>query len=84
MPRSLLQHYGRHYGARTRNLVGAATALAGLGQHFGGDLYEAEVRYLIAHEWARTAEDVLTRRTKHNLHLTAAQQAAFTDWMQGA
>ena len=81
MPRSLIAHYGRHYGARTRDLVGAATSLDGLGQHFGGDLYEAEARYLMQREWAQTAEDILTRRTKHNLHLSPEQQAAFTVWL---
>ena len=81
MPRSLLRHYSRHYGARTRDLVDAATGLDGLGQHFGGDLYEAEARYLIAREWAQTAEDILSRRTKHNLHLSPEQQAAFTAWL---
>jgi glycerol-3-phosphate dehydrogenase len=81
MPRSLIAHYGRHYGARTRDLVGSATGLQDLGRHFGGDLYEAEARYLMAREWAQTAEDILTRRTKHNLHLSADQQAAFTAWI---
>lgn len=80
MPRALVNHYGRLYGARTRDVVGAATALAGLGRHFGGQLYEAEARYLVAREWAQTAEDVLWRRTKHRLHLTAAEQQAFADW----
>ena len=83
MPRSLVQHYGRHYGTRTRDLLGAADNLAGLGQHFGGDLYEAEARYLITHEWARGAEDVLTRRTKHALHLTAPERSAFEAWFVG-
>ena len=82
MSRSLIAHYGRHYGARTRDLVGQAQGLDGLGQHFGGDLFEAEARYLITREWAQTAEDILTRRTKHNLHLSADQQAAFTAWME--
>ncbi|OYU39648.1 MAG: glycerol-3-phosphate dehydrogenase [Pseudorhodobacter sp. PARRP1] len=82
MPRSLIAHYGRHYGTRTHDLVVQGQGLDGLGQHFGGDLYEAEARYLIAREWAQTAEDILTRRTKHNLHLTAEQRAAFTAWME--
>ncbi|MGV8989352.1 MAG: glycerol-3-phosphate dehydrogenase [Cypionkella sp.] len=80
MPRDLVQYYGRRYGARTKDIVGAAKGLADLGQHFGGHLYEAEARYLVAKEWARQAEDVLTRRTKHYLHLTASEQAAFTAW----
>lgn len=80
MPRKLVQHYGRLYGARTRDLVGKAGDLASLGQHFGGNLYEAEARYLVAKEWAQTAEDILWRRTKHRLHLTEAEQTGFADW----
>lgn len=80
MSRALREHYGRHYGTRTRRLADKANSLDELGKHFGGLLYEAEVRYLIDHEWARTAEDVLWRRTKHRLHLSSAEQQAFTDW----
>jgi glycerol-3-phosphate dehydrogenase len=80
MPRKLVHHYGRLYGSRTKDVVGAATSLAGLGRHFGGNLYEAEARYLVAREWAQTAEDVLWRRTKHRLHLTEAERQAFADW----
>ena len=47
---------------------------ADLGRHFGADLYEAEVRYLIDQEWAVTAEDVLWRRTKRGLKLDAARR----------
>ncbi len=43
-------------------------------------VYEAEARYLVATEWARTPQDILTRRTKHYLHLTKDQQAAFAAW----
>ena len=80
MPRALVQHYGRLYGARTKDVVAGAMTLSGLGRHFGGQLYEAEARYLVAKEWARTPQDILTRRTKHYLHLTRDQQAAFAAW----
>ena len=43
--------------------------LAYLGEHFGAGLYAREVDYLVANEWARTAEDILFRRTKLGLHL---------------
>ncbi len=82
MPRALLVHYARSYGARTERVVGAATATAGLGRHFGAQLYEAEVRYLVANEWAQTPEDVLHRRTKQELHMTADERAAFADWFR--
>ena len=80
MPRRLRRHYGRLYGTRIAQIVGDATSLDDLGRHFGGDLYEAEVSYLLRHEWAQTAEDILWRRTKHRLHLSPAEQAAFAEW----
>ncbi|MEM6322554.1 MAG: glycerol-3-phosphate dehydrogenase [Pseudomonadota bacterium] len=84
MPRALRRHFGRLYGTRTAQVVGGASDLAGLGRAFGGNLYEAEVRYLVAHEWAQRAEDVLYRRTKAYLHMSAAEQAAFADWFDAA
>ena len=80
MNRGLREYYGRRYGTLTRDLAAGATSLEGLGRHFGGNLYEAEVNWLVTHEWAQTAEDILWRRTKHRLHMTEAQIAAFTDW----
>lgn len=70
----LLQHYGRCYGARTSRVLGKAKSMADLGTHFGAGLYEAEVNYLVAHEWAETAEDVLDRRTKLGLRMTKAER----------
>ncbi|WP_116134458.1 glycerol-3-phosphate dehydrogenase [Tropicimonas sp. IMCC34043] len=84
MPRSLRQHYARLYGTRVTRIVGQARSLADLGRHFGGDLYEAEARYLVAEEWALTAEDVLWRRTKHRLQLSTDEQAAFAEWFDHA
>lgn len=80
MPRSLRRHYGRLYGTRIKQIVGDAANLTGLGKHFGGDLYEAEVTYLVQKEWAQTSEDILWRRTKHYLHLTEAERDAFASW----
>jgi D-erythritol 1-phosphate dehydrogenase len=82
MPRELRRHYGRLYGTRIDRIVAGAASLDGLGRHFGGNLYEAEVAYLVNHEWAQTAEDILWRRTKHRLHLTDDQQAAFAAWFE--
>ncbi|GGD86983.1 glycerol-3-phosphate dehydrogenase [Aureimonas endophytica] len=81
LPPELAHHYARLYGTRADRLLAGATSLSGLGQHFGGRLYEAEARYLMANEWARRADDILTRRTKHYLHMTPAEIDAFTAWM---
>jgi glycerol-3-phosphate dehydrogenase len=80
MPASLVKHYGRLYGTRTRALVGAAGSLDQLGRRFGKDFLEREAAYLFEHEWALTAADILDRRTKHGLHLSAVERAAFEDW----
>ncbi len=80
LPRDLARHYARHYGARTAKVIDGASSLAGLGRRFGPQLYEAEARYLMAQEWAETPEDVLTRRTKHALHMSVEEKAAFDAW----
>ena len=80
LPREMRAHYGRLYGARIVQVVGDARSLDALGRYFGGHLYEAEVRYLVETEWAQTAEDVLTRRTKEYLHMSEEEQQAFADW----
>ncbi len=75
--------FNRH-GSRASGILGEARDAAGLGQHFGGGLYEIEARHFIAHEWALTAEDVLWRRTKFGLRLDTEQQLQFALWMASA
>ncbi|MGF0540092.1 glycerol-3-phosphate dehydrogenase [Agrobacterium sp. ES01] len=72
----------RCYGTKAREILGDAASAADLGRHFGGTLYEAEVRYLMDKEWARTAEDILWRRTKQGLFLSAEQAAELGDYMK--
>jgi glycerol-3-phosphate dehydrogenase len=71
----------RNYGTRARQLLGDAQSVDDLGQPFGADLTEAEVRYLVEHEWARTAEDVLWRRSKLGLRIGPAGVAALEAFM---
>jgi glycerol-3-phosphate dehydrogenase len=84
LPAPLAQHYARLYGTRAEGLLGRAQTIADLGQGFGEWFYEREARFLIEQEWAETAEDILDRRTKHGLHLAAAERRAFSDWLLGA
>jgi glycerol-3-phosphate dehydrogenase len=81
LPGPVLRHYARLYGTRAEALLDGARDAAALGRHFGGTLYAREAEFLRRTEWARTAEDVLERRTKHGLHLDAAARAALADWM---
>jgi glycerol-3-phosphate dehydrogenase len=71
----------RAYGTRAERWLGAATSREGLGRDFGGGLSEAEVRYLRDIEWARSAEDVLWRRTKLGLRLSAKQVEVLEAWL---
>ncbi|MBX5313739.1 glycerol-3-phosphate dehydrogenase C-terminal domain-containing protein, partial [Rhizobium sp. NLR11b] len=71
----------RRYGTRAETLLGDARGIEDLGQLFGADLYEAEVKYLVEHEWARHAEDVLWRRTKDGLRLSKEQAQSLEEYM---
>jgi glycerol-3-phosphate dehydrogenase len=71
----------RTYGTRAYHVFEGARSAADLGQQFGSDLTEREVRYLMEKEWARTAEDVLWRRTKLGLRVTATEAACLGAWM---
>ena len=77
----ILQDWARNYGTRIDHLIGDGTDMESLGHHFGGSLYEAEVRYLVDREWARTAEDILWRRSKKGLHCPDGTEAALDAWL---
>jgi len=73
LPADYCRRLLRLYGTKARVILGEAKSLADLGTHFGSDLYAAEVDYLCTVEWARTAQDILWRRTKLGLRVTPAE-----------
>jgi glycerol-3-phosphate dehydrogenase len=81
MPPTLVQRLMTAYGTRLKDLVGGALDLPALGRHFGADLYEREVRWLVDREFARSADDILWRRTKLGLRFTAAQRATLERYL---
>ena len=80
-PRWLLQASRRH-GSLLPKLLGERCSLEALGQHFGGGLYAREVHWFVTQEWAKTADDILWRRSKAGLHMSAAERQAFSDWFE--
>ena len=72
----------RAYGTQAGQVLGGARTAAGLGRDFGATLSEAEVSWLMEREWARTAEDVVWRRSKLGLRLTPEQVAALDAHME--
>jgi glycerol-3-phosphate dehydrogenase len=81
LPLGLGRRYARAYGTRIAELLGNAKSVADLGRHLGDDLYGCEVEYLKHEEWARTAEDILWRRSKLGLHVAPATRAALEAWL---
>jgi glycerol-3-phosphate dehydrogenase len=74
----------RGYGTEAAAMLEGAGSAAALGERFGWDLTEREVRWLIEKEWARSAEDVLWRRTKLGLRLTPDEAARLEAFMAEA
>lgn len=72
------------YGTDAYSVLGDARSENDLGRHFGWDLYEREVQWLISHEYARTAEDIIWRRSKLGLRLNEDEIASLEHWMQAA
>jgi glycerol-3-phosphate dehydrogenase len=69
------------YGTTARRMLGDAASSADLGQSFGATLTEREIRYLMTQEWACTAEDIVWRRSKLGLRLSADEIAAIDAWI---
>ncbi|MFA9203709.1 MAG: glycerol-3-phosphate dehydrogenase, partial [Flavobacteriales bacterium] len=78
----MLNRFSRSYGLLSLELLGLAQHSHELGVCFGADLYEQEVDYLMQHEWAQTTDDLLWRRTKLGLRLTALQVEQLATYMQ--
>ena len=81
LPAELLRAVGGRYGTRATEVLGDARDMDDLGEHFGAMLTAREVDFLRAQEWARSAEDVLWRRTKCGLPMTPAQRARVAAYM---
>ncbi len=64
----------RRHGTLAGKILDDAKCEADLGENFGGGLYERELAHLVTHEWARSGDDVLWRRTKCGLHMSEAQR----------
>ena len=77
----LADRLARAYGTRSAVLLDEARSMADLGRCFGAGLTEREVAFLMDHEWAETAADIVWRRSKLGLRLTAAETADLGSWM---
>ncbi|PZO63501.1 MAG: glycerol-3-phosphate dehydrogenase, partial [Paracoccus denitrificans] len=72
----------RAYGTDAAKMLGEARQPGDLGRDFGATLTEVEIDWLTTHEFARTAQDILWRRSKLGLHITPAERDDVTAWME--
>lgn len=70
------------YGCNAVDIFKDVIVASDMGRDFGEGLSEAELRYLVREEFAREVEDVIWRRTKLGLRLSAPEIAAIDDWMR--
>ncbi len=80
LDKTVMHRLVRAYGTDTATMLKPVKSLANMGQDFGAGLYEVELRWLIDHEFACTAEDVLWRRSKLGLHMSETEQQAVALW----
>lgn len=72
------------YGTNARVVLGDAVCMNDLGQDFGYGLTACEVNWLIDKEWAKTADDILKRRTKLGLRFDDRQRLVLEKWLMEA
>ncbi|MCW8906884.1 MAG: glycerol-3-phosphate dehydrogenase [Sedimenticola sp.] len=81
LPPSLTTRYAGNYGSRIDQLLGDSTRVEELGHHFGNQLFEREVRYLVTNEFAETADDIVWRRTRCGLGMSIREVAFLQQWL---
>jgi glycerol-3-phosphate dehydrogenase len=74
-----IARWARAYGSRALTIFSRSNEL---GSEIAPGLYEAELRYLYQTEWARTADDVLWRRSKLGLHIDAQSTQRVAEWLK--
>ena len=83
LARETAERFVRSYGTLTGEMLGDAGSADDLGQVVGADLTEREVAWLVRTEWARTADDILWRRSKLGLRFDAGARTALERLLAG-
>ena len=78
----LIDRLFHSYGTLSSKVLDGAKTENDLGVHFGAGLYQREVEFLVKNEWARTAEDILWRRTKLGLRLSEQEVLGLSSWLK--
>jgi glycerol-3-phosphate dehydrogenase len=81
LPCQIIKRYVRSYGTLSHKILAGINSLEGMGEYFGAGLYQREVEYLIQQEWAVDLEDIIWRRSKLSLHLTAKEKSGLAHFI---
>ncbi len=82
LPEKTIHRLFLSYGTKARQILGQCKSEADLGRHFGADLYQREVEYLMEKEWALTADDIVWRRSKTGLFMSEKEISALDSWLK--
>lgn len=78
----LAMRYVRQFGTYTHKVLADIHAEKEMGKQFAEDVYQCEIDYLIDHEYVKTVDDLLWRRTKLGLYLDEREQSAVAEYIQ--
>lgn len=81
LPLPQVKRMVRAYGSRIHQVLHACTSESAMGEQVLPGLYECEIRYLRTQEFAKTAQDILWRRSKLGLHLPKDAGRLLDDWL---
>lgn len=81
LPQPLVRRYAHQYGNRCHLFLDGTENINDLGINFGHDLYQKEVDFLCEHEWAKTTDDIIWRRTKLGLKMNAAEKQQLQNYL---
>lgn len=76
-----IERLAQSYGTRIHTILKGCETQSDLGVPVLPGLYACEINYLVVNEFARTAQDILWRRTKLGLHLDQGAEAILAQWM---
>ncbi len=77
-----IKRYSQQYGTRVKQLLEQVTTEQDMGIQFASGVYQTEIDFLITQEFAVTAQDILWRRTKLGVSLSATSQQAICDYIK--
>ncbi len=78
----LINRWLNSYGTLSFDILGDASGMGDLGVKFGHNLYQKEVDYLCSEEWAKSADDILWRRSKLGLKFSRAERDSLANYIE--